>query len=62
MIVYLCADNVSVCDAGTAGVQTTTTDINGNYYFADLADGDWTVAIDMGDTALDGFSPTTSTL
>jgi hypothetical protein len=62
VIVYLCAGNVSVCDAGTAGVQTTTTDINGNYYFADLADGDWTVAIDMGDTALDGFSPTTTTL
>ncbi len=40
-------------------IGTTTTDVNGNYSFDDLPDGDYVVAVESAGTAVDGYDQTT---
>lgn len=64
--VWLCLGEVPVCNAGIAAF-TTVTDSQGQYRFADLPDGTYTVAADTGDPQLpqdlfgNPYQPTTVT-
>jgi len=51
--VYLCA--TSPCASGNA-IQTTTTDIDGNYLFSNVTNGSYYVGVNTGSSALAGLT------
>ncbi len=54
-------DLFRVVDGMTVFIGTTTADVNGDYSFTDLPDGDYVVQVDTGGSSVDGYRQTTQT-
>lgn len=54
-------DGDGVLDPGEPQIGSTTSNGSGDYLFANLPNGDYIVAVDTADTAIEGFTQTTQT-